>query len=338
MAYITLNKNKFFKNLDIIAKQTKTKDKIALVLKDNAYGHGLEEVATMAHEYGIKNAVVQLESEAQKIEGFFEYLLILADIPQNPHKKFVYVINDLKMIANFPAGSRVELKVNTGMNRNGIEMGELRAAFIQIKKQGLALEAVLTHHGCADEENGLYEIQKENFAHVQKNALQLSEEFGFEKLRFHSSNSAALFREDDFCEDIARVGIAAYGCLELPWHSRARELEPILSLYANKISSRKVMQGGSVGYGAHYKVTSECFVSTYDFGYGAGFLRACSLGYTTPQAKNLVGRISMDNASFHCEDDEILIFDDAREIAKSAKTISYEVLTALKPHLKRSWV
>ena len=54
MAYIILNKNNFFNNLDIIAKRTKSVDKIALVLKDNAYGHGLVEVAAMAHEYGIK--------------------------------------------------------------------------------------------------------------------------------------------------------------------------------------------------------------------------------------------------------------------------------------------
>ncbi|PHQ89255.1 MAG: alanine racemase, partial [Sulfurimonas sp.] len=45
MAYITLNKSNFFHNLDIIAKKTSGKDKIALVLKDNAYGHGLLEVA-----------------------------------------------------------------------------------------------------------------------------------------------------------------------------------------------------------------------------------------------------------------------------------------------------
>jgi alanine racemase len=41
MAYIILNKNNFFNNLDIIANRTKSVDKVALVLKDNAYGHGL---------------------------------------------------------------------------------------------------------------------------------------------------------------------------------------------------------------------------------------------------------------------------------------------------------
>jgi len=67
MAYITLNKDNFFYNLDIIANKTKNRDKIALVLKDNAYGHGLCEIAKLAFEYGITKAVVSLNEEAFEI-------------------------------------------------------------------------------------------------------------------------------------------------------------------------------------------------------------------------------------------------------------------------------
>jgi alanine racemase len=76
-------------------------------------------------------------------------------------------------------------------------------------------------------------------------------------------------------------------------------------------------------------------VSNYDFGYGAGFLRSCSNKYETPQGVKLLGRISMDNASFLSQENELLIFDDARKIAKQAGTISYEILTSLKSHLAR---
>ena len=68
MATIILNKNNFFHNLDIISKQTQSKEKIALVLKDNAYGHGILEISAMAKEYGVTKAVVQTNDEAQKIE------------------------------------------------------------------------------------------------------------------------------------------------------------------------------------------------------------------------------------------------------------------------------
>jgi len=159
-----------------------------------------------------------------------------------------------------------------------------------------------------------------------------------ELLRFHSCNSAALFQTADFSEDMARVGIAAYGCLELPQSQEAKKLKPVLSLHAKKISSRKLREGACVGYGASYKAQKECTISNYDFGYGDGFLRSCSHHYSTPNGKELLGRISMDNSSFLADEEELLIFNDARVVAKSAGTISYEVLSALKERLPRKLV
>ena len=330
MAYITLNKNNFFNNLDIISKITKSKDKIALVLKDNAYGHGILEVAAMAQEYGVKKAVVQSNAEARMVEGFFDYILVLAEIPSFVSAKIRYAINDINAIMNYPRGSLVELKVNTGMNRNGVETQELDLAIELIKKRGLKLEAIFTHHGCADELNELYETQTKNFELVKQNAPK--------GLRFHSCNSAALFRSVEFDEDMARVGIAAYGCMSLPFESNATKLKPVLSLYAKKISSRVLKKGSYVGYGATFEALEESLLSNYDFGYGDGFLRSCSNSYETPEGVKIAGRISMDNSSFLSDEDEILIFNDANEVSKFANTISYEVLTSLKSNIKRGLV
>jgi len=331
MANIILNKNNFFNNLDIIANQTKSKDKIALVLKDNAYGHGILEVAKMAQEYGITKVVVQTNNEAQKIESFFDYVLVLADFPQEYNKKIRYTINDIESIENFPSSTKVELKVDTGMHRNGISMDELQEALDRIKKQNLVLEAVLTHHRSADELTSEWFWQKENFKKVKQRVKEL----GYENLRFHSSNSAALFRTTSFDEDMARVGICAYGCMELPPSLNIDGFKPVLSLYGDKISSRVLKKGQALGYGATFTAKEDSIVSTYNFGYGDGFFKTCSNNYTTPNKNSLVGRISMDNSSFVCEDDKILIFDDARVIAAWAKTISYEVLTSLKEYIKR---
>lgn len=335
MAYIKLNKNNFFNNLDIITTLTKTKDKIALVLKDNAYGHGLLEMASLACEYGIKRAVVQHCDEAQRISHLFEYILVLADMPTCSNGRVRYTINDIDAIADFPQGTKVELKVDTGMHRNGIAMDELAEAFSAIKDAGLILEAVFTHHRSADELSSEWFWQSEKFAKVKEQAQSLACEFGFAPLRFHSANSASLFRHVNFDEDMARVGIAAYGCLEMPSAFGSYGLRPVLSLYAKKISSRWLDKGQSVGYGATFTMSERGVVSNYDFGYGDGFLRSCSNNFTTSHAKKLVGRVSMDNSSFLCDDDELLIFDDAAQAAKSAKTISYEVLTSLKPSLQR---
>ncbi len=335
MAYITLNKTHFFNNLDIIAQLTCAKDKIALVLKDNAYGHGLLEIAQLAQEYGITKVVVRSNAEAEAIEHLFEYILVLGDTSQKPSEKIRYTINDIAQIEKFARGIKVELKVNSGMNRNGVEMDELATAFKMIQVQGLELEAVFTHHSSADEESEFYELQKSNFEQIKKEAKALANEYDVGTLRFHSCNSAALFREEKLEDDMVRVGIAAYGCMELENSQAQKRLRPILSLYAQKISSRLLKEGECVGYSATYKADVKCVVSNYDCGYGDGFLRTCSNEYVTPQNIHIAGRISMDNSSFLSEAEELLIFNDARVAAKYAKTISYEVLTSLKAYIKR---
>ena len=327
MSLITLNKSNFFYNLDLILSKTGTIEKIALVLKDNAYGHGICEIAQMAKEYGITKAVVRSDAEAKKIEEFFEYILVLADIPKVPSKKIRYTINDMSRVGEYPKDTLVELKVNTSMNRNGINSDELNDTLEVIKKQGLKLEAVFTHHSCADELNANYDRQVKNFEAIKKSLPS--------KLRLHSCNSAALFRCDDFSEDMVRVGIAAYGCLEMPKSLSQVAFKPVLSLYGDKISQRELAKGDSVGYGASFVADEPTVVSNYDFGYGDGFLRACSHTYQTPSATKIAGRISMDNSSFLSDEKRLLIFEDAREVSKYAKTISYEVLTSLKENIKR---
>ena len=330
MSLIKLSKANFFYNLDKIKEKTKSAEKIALVLKDNAYGHGLCEMASLAKEYGLTRAVVRSNTEAKEIEKYFEYVLVLADIPEVASEKIRYTINDLNAINKFPKDALVELKVDTGMGRNGVSVDELDAAFELIKKRGLKLEAVFTHHACADETDGVYETQKKSFQEL-KDSMPSG-------LRFHSCNSAALFREEEFSEEMARVGIAAYGCLELPKELNAVDLKPVLSLHSDKISSRTLEVGQSVGYGATFKTEEKSVVSNYDFGYADGFLRVCSNSYVTPEGMKIAGRISMDNSSFVSNEERLLIFNDAREVAKYAKTISYEVLSSLKPHLKRAVV
>ncbi|NOR58912.1 MAG: alanine racemase [Sulfurimonas sp.] len=333
MAYITLNKNNFFNNLDKITNRTKTKDKIAIVLKDNAYGHGLREMASLAKEYGITKAVVRDDDEAQSIEDLFDYILVLGDIPEKASSKMRYTINDIKSIDKFPKDTLVELKVDTGMHRNGISMRELHDAFIKIKDAGLILEAVFTHHRSADELTSEWFWQNDNFKKVKSEAKYLAEEFGFSPLRFHSANSASLFRTETFDEDMARVGIASYGCLE-----GFENLSPVLSLYAEKLSTREVEKGERVGYGGTFTAKENSIVSNYNFGYGDGFLRNSSNEFITSSGVKQIGRISMDNSSFLSDEEKLLIFDNAIDAVKSAGTISYEVLTSLKASLKREIV
>lgn len=338
MAYITLNKKSFFNNLDIISNTAKSKDKVAVVLKDNAYGHGIKEISSMAKEYGIKRAVVFSNDEAKKAEEFFEYILVLGINPPIKSKKFRYAINSLEHLDSFEKGTLVELKVDTGMHRNGIMMDELEEAFSKIKQAGLILEGVFTHHRSADELSSEWFWQNQNFKKVKQVSKELVKQYGFAPLRFHSCNSASLFRHGEFDEDMTRAGIAIYGCMKLPKALHVEGFKPVLSLYATKNSSRTLKKGDRVGYGGIFDLKEDCVVSNYDFGYGDGFFRNSSNIYKTPQDILQVGRISMDNSSFLTDKEELLIFDDASKAGEFYGTFSYEVLTSLKESLHRKIV
>ncbi len=333
MAHITLKRSAFFHNLDIIAQLCGYKNKIALVLKDNAYGHGLLEMATLAREYGITKAVVRTIDEAESIEHYFTYILILADTKPSTNPKFRYTINSLEDIEKLHVNSKVELKVDSGMHRSGINENEMQEAFERIIKHGLQLEAVFSHHRSADVLSSEWFWQKKNFEYIKNKTQQLHAK----PLRFHLNNSAALFREGACEHEMVRVGIAAYGCLELDVTLEAPMLKPILSLYAKKLVARNLHVNERVGYNGTYCSFKEQEVATYDIGYADGFMRSAS-EHSTPQGVKVLGRISMDNTTFLTTQDELLIFDDARALAKASSTISYEVLTSLKSHLKREIV
>ncbi|HQS67129.1 MAG TPA: alanine racemase [Sulfuricurvum sp.] len=336
MGTIKLSRKALHSNLDIIAQQVGAIDKIAVVLKDNAYGHGAKMIAHEVQQYGIKQAVVRLESEALEIAEFFENILILADFPTAPNPVFSYAINALESIEKFPNGTRVELKIDTGMHRNGIAPDDLAKAFEKIAAQGLECVGVMSHFKSADTLSSEWFWQREIFDALKEKATKLAGKYGW-KIRFHISNSAGTFRSSQCTDNMVRMGIALYGCLQMDTTLLQPALKPVLSLTGNKIATRTLKAGQRVGYNGIYEAQCDEVVSTYDLGYANGLDRLASNRYVTPDGIALRGRISMDSAAFSTDTDELLIFDNANEYAKAVGTIGYEILACLDKNLKREW-
>ena len=102
------------------------------------------------------------------------------------------------------------------------------------------------------------------------------------------------------------------------------------------ISSRILKKGQSIGYGGTYQAEEDMTVSTYDLGYGDGFLRINEKqDYTTPKGYKILGRVSMDNLSLNTDDNEVCIFEDVKDLAKLQNTISYEITTSLSTEIVR---
>ena len=272
MSYCLISRKNISHNIEEIAKQI-SKEKIAIVLKSNAYGHGLKIIASLAKENKIKHAIVRDYKEAIVIYDFFETILVLNDIPKEENvifEKIHITVNSIEDISKIASGTSVELKIDTGMHRNGICSEELMLALELIKKHKLNLKGIFTHFAEADQDNDSVYKQKERF---DQTILKISQLVKDKNIRIHCSNSSALFRFNNSEYDLVRIGIAIYGYIDLPNSYKKPILKPILSLWGEKISTRILKKNDSVGYGGAYTAKDDMEISTYDIGYADGFFR-----------------------------------------------------------------
>ncbi len=335
MAYIQLNRTAFYQNLDYYKSLVGDKNKLTIGLKDNAYGHGILEIAQLANDYGIKHVFVKNEREAMQLADFqFDSIQVL--IPDDYsclQERVSYLVNGIEQLKKIPKQTNIQLKVDTGMHRNGILPQELSEAMELINERKLNLKGVLTHFSCADEAgvNLIYEQEKI----FQETIAKIRQEIGG-RFKIHCANSAAVSRLDMNAYDLARIGIGAYGYSEFP--EVQDKLKPILTLYAQKISQRTLAKGAAVGYGSRAYVVEkdQMTISTYNLGYGDGFLRLNERKKANvADGRPILGRVSMDSFSLEGDDEEVCVFENAKELAEAHDTIVYEITTRLSPFLKR---
>lgn len=339
MAYITINQAHFFHNLDLLCGKAGGQDKVMAVLKDNAYGHGLELMANLASTYGLQKAAVKNLEEAMVISHLFDEVLILADHPPTHEvsPNISFAAHAFETLLLFPKGTAIHLSIDTGMHRNGVREDKIEAAILCIKERGLNLKGVFTHFRSSDELSSEFFWQRTNFERAKVLVKALLEKHELPKIAFHSCNSAGLLRTQSLGnDDFARCGIAMYGYTTLHPMIQTPSLKPILSLWAQKLSTRSIRQGERVGYGGIYQAPHDEVISTYDIGYGDGFFRFDGNGeLLLDNQQTIKGRMSMDSFCTGGDRQEVCMFQDATVVAKHFRTISYEIITKLSPTLKR---
>ena len=329
MSFIEISKKNYFYNLDILCEKLCDKNRLAVVLKDNAYGHGLVIMAGLSAEYGISKAIVRTSDEAKQIKSYFKSIIILtpSDSEEN-YSNFSFVINNLSQIEKLPKNAKVHLKIDTGMHRSGISNKELAKAYNLIEKNSLVLKAVMTHFRSADELSSELFWQQKNWQKVKEEALKLTQKYNYNIPLFHSANSATLLRSSNYEDDFARCGIATFGYHQMPSSYNMPKFKPVLSLWAEKITTLNLKKGQRVGYGGAFIAKKDMKISTYDIGYGDGFFRHCNEGM-------FLGKVSMDSCAIEGDAQKVCILNDASQIANRFDTISYDILVKLSPTIKR---
>ena len=287
---------------------------LAPVIKGNAYGHGLTQVAKIFTDAGAEYLCVNTLDEVIKIrkKRITTPLLILGYTPKNDLKKAVRLNADLTVynpdtiwnLGRLKKTARIHLKIETGSNRQGVLLKDLPNITEQILKyQNIELTGVSTQF--ANLERRLHPTfafkQLERF----ERALSIIEKMTGALPRYlHASNTATTVAMPEARFNFVRVGTGCYGY----WPSKKtrirakREginirLKPALNWKALVAQVKEVEKGASVGYGRGYKMPYKGKIAVITTGYCDGYLSEMgNNGYVIIKGKRcpIVGKINMN--------------------------------------------
>ena len=322
------------------------------VVKADAYGHGAVPVSRAALESGADSLAVVTAEEGAELRGagMGAPILVFTDLPPEgllaarQHRLAVtaHSVESAKRIAAVD-GLAAHLKVNTGMNRWGVEPSEVGEAR---KILGSQLTGVYTHFSSADSDASETRRQMARFDAVLADQP-------LRGLTVHAANSAALLWHPKSRYDLVRPGIALYGLHPGGDDPAAEGLRPAMTLKSYVAGIRRLLPGEGVSYGLTYRAEAPTFAATVPVGYAEGYRRSLSgRGYALIRGarRTLLGRVTMDACVFGVDDgvevgDEVVLVGEqgdervsAEELGRLAGTINYEITTGVNPRrVERSY-
>ena len=320
--------------------------KLCAVVKADAYGHGAEEVVLALQGVADCFAVALLaEAKAIKTPACGKDILILCppidleEAVSAVENGFVCTVSGLATarllsLASQRCGARarVHLKVNTGMNRYGMRLSELKKVCKLLKAaSSVWVEGVYSH--LYDAFGGSANEQRERF--LQAKAICKAY---FPKITCHLSATAGALKGKAFAFDMVRIGIGLYGYL--PDGANVKlPLKKAMTVYATVVESKRRISGG-VGYGKPLKKNEQTKdVSVLRLGYADGFLRKRENGVAgfEDNANNLCMDACIRKGRYK-RGKEIPVLTDAAETAKITGTIAYEVLCSATRRAERIYI
>jgi alanine racemase len=343
------------------------------VVKSNAYGHGILEVASVAREAGVEWLCVNSLDEAAGLReaGHTAKVLVMGHVPLDRLDELVEL--DLRPVVynretierlNATAGRQdkrvaVHLKIETGTQRQGVVARDLPQVVALVRDSPrLILEGVTTHFANIEDttDHGYAEIQIARFTRLA-DSLVLP---GRTPPMRHAACSAAALLFTRTHLDLARVGISLYGL----WPSRETyvscleegqptlDLQPVLSWKTRVAQVKDVPTESFIGYGCTYRTTRASRIAVLPVGYHEGYDRGLSgVAHVLVRGRRapVRGRVCMnmcmvdvtDIPGVELEDEVILLGGrgderiSAEQLAAWCGTISYEIVSRIHPALPR---
>ncbi|MFN3919313.1 MAG: alanine racemase [Methylohalobius sp.] len=350
--YALLNLDALCANFDRV-RTLAPRAKVLAVIKANAYGHGLVQVAHALHaangfavarvdegialrRAGVLQRIVVLQGfwEAEQLEAHLLWRL----------EPVIHTLSQINLLEANPTGVqtlRVWLKLDSGMHRLGFTAEEFPEALTRLMNlfppRALTL---MTHLARADEPND--PATADQLARFKRMTAGLN-------LEQSIANSAAILAWPESHGDWVRPGLMLYGVSPFAECS-AKELRltPVMTLKSRVIAIKTVAKGEAVGYGGSWIAPRPSRLGIVAAGYGDGYPREVAAGTQVlieGQRVPLVGRVSMDMLHVDLTDfpqaqvgSEVTLWGEGlpvEEVARQAGTIPYTLLCRVAARVPR---
>jgi len=307
-------------------------------VKANGYGLGAIDVARRLADAGCRDFFVSNWQEAAELAPLGLTVSVLhgvreEDMPAAAAGFARPVLNTPTQVARWKAagGGACDVMVDTGMNRLGISADDIAGGLLD----GLAIETLMSHLACADEDSPMNDAQRDRFAALVGRTVAR---------RMSLANSAGNALKG-YAFDLTRPGLALYG--GVPRVDMTAAIRSVVTMEAQILQRRRVSVGQTVGYNATWTATADTDVAILNLGYADGYFRgfsncgtASAGGITMP----VIGRVSMDLVAIDVtsvptmQEGTWLALDFALPEAATLSGMSqYELLTSLGLRFSRAW-
>jgi alanine racemase len=354
-------------NLAWIRHRVGPQVKIMTVVKADAYGHGLKQIAALLMQSGTDIFGVANLAEARAIHNVgkgWPVLMLGACLPGEIESAVADGVRPtLSTLAEARQFSRAatrlnklvhaHIKVDTGMGRLGVAPDRARELIIRVRRlAGIRIEGLFTHYSSVEDDPDFSRWQRMQFQ-------ELLDGLGREGIRFpliHANNSGALLHEPDSVFTLVRPGLLVYGVVPAGKRRVASglkaRLQPALSLKCRVSLVKDIPAGTPLSYGRTFVASRAMRVATLSAGYGDGYLRAASNRAQVlvgGKRCRVVGRVTMDQvlvdvsrlANVRVGDEAVLVGRQggdeilAAELAAWCGTVPWEVLTNISYRVPR---
>jgi len=363
----------------VIRKHIGQKRKLLAIVKGNAYGLGAAPISKALAKAGTEWFGVNCTAEGAELReaGIRQRILVLSGFwPGEETQLLRYSLTPtitqveqlrlLESAATKPTlrGKRLcvpfHLKINTGMNRLGLDPDEVSAfAKVLSECRHLELEATYTHLASSEDLTSEHvSFQEKRFV----DALASLRRAGVSPGMIHLANSGAICNRSATWGDMVRPGAILYGYHQSPPQPEHKDdaleqipLRPCLTLRTRIISLRTVPAGEGVGYAARFITERPSRIAILAAGYADGIMRARSnRGFVLVRGKRapIVGIISMNLAAVDVTDiadavvgDIVTIYGtdgiasiSVSDAAHEIGTVTSELLCALGQRVPRFYL